>query len=259
MRKLIFYVALVFTFMACQNENEVDLQQLTGKSSKSAKKGKVDVCHLDENGEITLLNVSENALKAHLAHGDLLPDADGDGYTAIGSCIGSMDDCDDTDPDVWRTAMVYTDADGDGYTVGDSYSVCYGTDLPSGVSMTSAGTDCDDTNPNVYPGAPGLLAPSNIRLNYLSCSGNSHFFGIAMDNIDFRQYSDNLFPEYPKVWLNGVRALDNVSIGNGINGSQFTIQIQDLTITGEVDVRIELAPCVTLQLDKFYTAPDCTN
>lgn len=47
-----------------------------------------------------LIRINRNALKAHLAHGDQEVDADGDGYTAIGSCVGSADDCDDTNPDV---------------------------------------------------------------------------------------------------------------------------------------------------------------
>lgn len=47
-----------------------------------------------------LIRINRNALKAHLAHGEQEVDADGDGYTAIGSCVGSADDCDDTNPDV---------------------------------------------------------------------------------------------------------------------------------------------------------------
>jgi hypothetical protein len=35
---------------------------------------KVDVCHREGNGSYHLINISENALPAHLAHGDGLPD-----------------------------------------------------------------------------------------------------------------------------------------------------------------------------------------
>ena len=51
---------------------------------------KVAICHVSGNsGSVHMLNVSANALSAHLAHGDWLPqtwyvDADGDGYGAVG-------------------------------------------------------------------------------------------------------------------------------------------------------------------------------
>ena len=73
---------------------------------------KVAVCHTAGNsGNTLMLNVSANALAAHLAHGDWLPatwyaDADGDGFGAIGdpgvvACIqpagtsAEVTDCDD--------------------------------------------------------------------------------------------------------------------------------------------------------------------
>ena len=40
----------------------------------AAPADKVDVCHREGNGSYHLINVSENALPAHLAHGDGLPD-----------------------------------------------------------------------------------------------------------------------------------------------------------------------------------------
>ena len=39
-----------------------------------ASQGKEDVCHLTGNGSYHLINVSVNALPAHLRHGDVLPD-----------------------------------------------------------------------------------------------------------------------------------------------------------------------------------------
>jgi len=36
--------------------------------------GKQDVCHLTGNGSYHLINVSMNAMPAHLRHGDVLPD-----------------------------------------------------------------------------------------------------------------------------------------------------------------------------------------
>jgi hypothetical protein len=62
-------------------------------------------------------------------------------------------DCDDNDATKWQSALLYVDADGDGYTVGSAISVCYGKNIPSGYSATSLGSDCDDNNPAVHPGA----------------------------------------------------------------------------------------------------------
>lgn len=39
-----------------------------------ASQGKQDVCHLTGNGSYHMINVSVNALPAHLRHGDVLPD-----------------------------------------------------------------------------------------------------------------------------------------------------------------------------------------
>ena len=40
--------------------------------------GKVDVCHRTGTGSFHEINISGNALPAHLRHGDALPDAYGD-------------------------------------------------------------------------------------------------------------------------------------------------------------------------------------
>ncbi len=51
-----------------------------------AKATKVDVCHVEGNGSYHMINISENALQAHLNHGDGLP----------GDVVGNMilgEDC----------------------------------------------------------------------------------------------------------------------------------------------------------------------
>lgn len=40
--------------------------------------GKVDVCHRTGNGSFHEINISGNALPAHMRHGDVLPDEYGD-------------------------------------------------------------------------------------------------------------------------------------------------------------------------------------
>ncbi len=69
-------------------------------------------------------------------------------------CDGIDNDCDtlidDADPslDASTTSMWYADADNDGYGAGTAVSAC---DAPAG--SVSTGTDCDDGNGAVHPGA----------------------------------------------------------------------------------------------------------
>jgi hypothetical protein len=78
-----------------------------------ARSAKVDVCHQQGNGDVHMINISVNALDAHLTnHGDSLPtdwytDSDGDGYGESGDTVtactapagtAAVDgDCDDSD------------------------------------------------------------------------------------------------------------------------------------------------------------------
>ena len=50
----------------------------TAASAVGQPQGKVDICHRTGNGSLHVINVSANALPAHLRHGDLLPDEYGD-------------------------------------------------------------------------------------------------------------------------------------------------------------------------------------
>jgi len=114
-------------------------------------------------------------------HGPLLdwwPDADGDGWGAgdpVPACDApaghvSLDgDCDDADAavnpaavevcdqrdddcdgttDEGVTVQVWTDADADGHGAGDPYAGCLDA------TTATDGGDCDDADPDAYPGAP---------------------------------------------------------------------------------------------------------
>lgn len=96
-------------------------------------------------------------------------DDDGDGYTTT----GSNPDCDDGDPDVYPGAeelcdgidndcdgaedeglpLWYPDSDGDNFGDEGDAGLC---DPPSADGWTPDNTDCDDLEPDVYPGAPEL-------------------------------------------------------------------------------------------------------
>ncbi len=102
-------------------------------------------------------------------------DADGDGYygntqqscTSPGagwSTTTSGPDCDDNNAAVHTTGQFYVDADGDGYGAGSLQNVCYsGSGVPAGYSTNN--TDCDDTDPNTYPGAPEIADGKDNNCN----------------------------------------------------------------------------------------------
>ena len=83
-------------------------------------------------------------------------DRDGDGYGRGEGCTDS--DCNDTNPNSWRTNCFFVDRDQDGYyypdvpdKCGDSgaMSICYGAEIPDGFTTESNGPDCDDNNPEL--------------------------------------------------------------------------------------------------------------
>jgi Putative metal-binding motif len=75
--------------------------QTTG-GEKSNGNNNVALCHYDEdNGTWHVINVNQNAVPAHLAHGDvILVDADGDGWVAAANQCVPGGDCDDANPAV---------------------------------------------------------------------------------------------------------------------------------------------------------------
>jgi hypothetical protein len=54
------------------------LVSVTTASAMGKPHDKVDVCHQTGNGGFHEINISANALPAHLRHGDVMPDEYGD-------------------------------------------------------------------------------------------------------------------------------------------------------------------------------------
>ena len=77
----------------------------------------------------------------------LYADVDGDGYGAgePTSCgVTTNTDCDDNDANVFQSQMLYIDLDNDGFH-GSTATICFGSTVPQGYSVTTSGEDCDDT------------------------------------------------------------------------------------------------------------------
>lgn len=75
MKKILLPFALIMLFASCDKEAIVYEQNELTTETLKGKKAKVDVCHYDSDSDTwKTLNISVNALKAHLKHGDY-PDA----------------------------------------------------------------------------------------------------------------------------------------------------------------------------------------
>jgi hypothetical protein len=71
-------------------------------SGSGYAKGKVDVCHIPpgNSGNAHMINISESAVAAHLAHGDALGPCPND---SVGSSVGNMFTiCEDREGEIGR-------------------------------------------------------------------------------------------------------------------------------------------------------------
>ena len=106
----LLFLLLLF-LSTCQKEDnaslpdealsEMTLTEQSNIAESRAPKPKVSVCHRRGNGNWHVITINENALRAHLAHGDvLLEDKDGDGWVeAENECVPGGD-CDDENPKI---------------------------------------------------------------------------------------------------------------------------------------------------------------
>ena len=108
MKKLLFPLLSILLLTACQKQITEEVEKNTALEKNATIKlnsataegsnNKIDVCHKNANGSFQTINISVNALQAHVSHGDIVPDADGDGYTKANPCgNGSQSDCNDLD------------------------------------------------------------------------------------------------------------------------------------------------------------------
>jgi uncharacterized protein (TIGR02145 family) len=98
--KKLFGTIMVMTLIYSCTKDGTD-QVWESLVSKKGENGKITVCHKQGNGSYHSITISRNALAAHKAHGDVVPDEDGDGYTKENPCgIGQGNDCNDNDPKI---------------------------------------------------------------------------------------------------------------------------------------------------------------
>ncbi len=96
-QKLGIVTAILLMASACTKD--INDQVVDALISKKGLNGKIVVCHKEGNGSFHTIEISKNALKAHKAHGDVVPDEDEDGYTKKNPCgHGKQDDCNDENP-----------------------------------------------------------------------------------------------------------------------------------------------------------------
>lgn len=122
MKKVSYLLIAVLFVFNCSKDNieesmlqeDALIMKSSSVSSKKSKTAKVIICHNTGSGFNTIV-VSPNALDSHYSHGDINPDKDGDGFTAVfgteNPCeLGDGTDCNDNNPDVNPDAIeIYSD------------------------------------------------------------------------------------------------------------------------------------------------------
>lgn len=72
-----------------------------------------------------------------------------------GENIKGRNDCDDTNPAIWRIEKIGIDSDGDGWIVGSGFNECIGLKAPAGYTYNFSGiNDCDDSDPLIKGAVP---------------------------------------------------------------------------------------------------------
>ncbi len=106
MRKLLYTLFTILLYTSCQKQiSKEKIQEDISTVTAKGKASKIDVCHRQGNGAWHTININVNALPAHLAHGDIIPDADGDGYTKTNPCgNGTQNDCNDNNAAIYPGA-----------------------------------------------------------------------------------------------------------------------------------------------------------
>ncbi len=175
----------------------------------------LDVCHIPQGIPVTCYRDTDADNFGDPNEPKVFCDACGVGY------VTDNTDCDDSDADTYPGAAgnesatdCMKDTDGDGY--GDD-------NPPAGVV---AGTDCNDDNPLIFPGA--ILSPTN-EMGYQICTGGSVPMGegLSADQpfATTSQFSSSPGTAIPDNDPNGATDVINVPLSFAVNGLTLDLQI----------------------------------
>lgn len=115
---------VILSACAAQSPTDPVNDAMAPTEAELAKMTKVDICHIQGNGEFHLINVSGNAQPAHMAHGDGLPGEDHpemDGFFLSDTCV-AVEAGDETCTEAYADTDAcepYGEGDSDGNTVGE--------------------------------------------------------------------------------------------------------------------------------------------
>lgn len=120
------------------------------------------------------------------------------------------DDCDGIADDNLTYILSFEDADNDNY--GNIAVDSLSCELPDGFVLTN--TDCDDTNPEIYPGAPEILNGADDDCNGSTDEGlQTNNILLSLLNIYPNPASEMLYIEY---WGNEQLAIEIVNVTGSI-------------------------------------------
>jgi len=147
-------------------------------------------------------------------------------------CDGVDNDCDGRadEEDAVDAATFFTDNDGDGF--GDPSEPSLGCSPPAGT--VEEGTDCDDTNPGVYPGATEIWYDGVDG----DCAGDDDYdrdgdgFKGGPDGVDCDDTEPTAYPSAEEVCGDGIDNDCDGSLGDcGLSG-HVAAALADLVLTG---------------------------
>ena len=104
MKKLIIFFVFIFFFTSCEKDVLEPIEPVKTDPTEIQTTKQVMICHVQSDGTYIPMGINIVELNTHIAQGDYVADEDLDGYTLIGACFGSRDDCNDNDPKIYPGA-----------------------------------------------------------------------------------------------------------------------------------------------------------